>query len=521
MSSENGWEPAQASPDQCEWVTVPGTNVSLQLLKGWPSIIMRAYAADYNAFVEPLRDADSAGWTPTNSVATSNHLNGTAMDLNWDSHPFRVADAGYSPQMIDTMRELLDFYEKTIWWANDWDEPKDAMHHQMGYDTFNNPHTGDFIARKIRVDGFSTFRRGGTPSPPPMSKADGYALDIIAEGRRRNITERGIKIALSVALVESNLQMYANSNVPESMNLPHDAVGTDHDSVGLFQQRCPMWGPAEVLMNPALSAGLFYDRLAAMNYNDPNRSPGSFAADVQRPAAQYRGRYDERFGEAEQLYNRLAGVTPPPISPPGEDELSAEAERMIRELYDEYTARRRMPTRSIFAMDMGPVETPLGFEDNIDANVWDMKLTWGYLFGVRRAVEYVERVARDGVSPQSWAGQLTDAEGHWLAEFGQQYCWGLIAFRTALQNAMRGTLPEPSAAPIPLPVVYQPPVAPAPVAEPIAATNGTPKSTGDVIGALYSALEDMHLADALPIEARAPLAALISVLQTKNGSQLQ
>lgn len=161
MITENGWP--SCGPDGCEWITVPGTAVSLQIQKGQPLAIMRAYAADYNQFVEPLRDADSASWTPTNSVATSNHLGGTAMDLNWNSHPFRVADAGYTPQMIATMRELLDFYEGTMFWSNDWDDPKDAMHHQLGYDTYQNPHTADFIARKIRADGYSTFRRGNKP----------------------------------------------------------------------------------------------------------------------------------------------------------------------------------------------------------------------------------------------------------------------------------------------------------------------------------------------------------------------
>jgi predicted DNA-binding protein (UPF0251 family) len=48
--------------------------------------------------------------------------------------------------------------------------------------------------------------------------------------------------------------------------------------------------------------------------------------------------------------------------------------------------------------------------------------------------------------------------------------------------------------------------------------NGT---TGQVIGKAYDALEALRLADALPIEQRAPLAALIAVLQTKNGSELQ
>lgn len=75
------------------------------------------------------------------------------------------------------------------------------------------------------------------------------------------------------------------------------------------------------------------------------------------------------------------------------------------------------------------------------------------------------------------------------------------------------------AAPPPLPAVYTPP---AWAAAPVPAANGSapPKTTGEVIGDLYTALEALKLADALPVEARAPLAALISVLQTKNGAQL-
>ena len=160
MPSEDGWEPARVGQDAVEWVTVPGTTVKLQLMKGWPLAILRAFAADYNAFVEPLRDPDSASWTPTNSVPTSNHLNGTAMDLNWNSHPFRVKGT-FSAAQMTVIRELLAFYEGTVFWAGDWANPIDEMHWQMGYGTYRNPKVGDVIARKIRADGFSTFRRGG------------------------------------------------------------------------------------------------------------------------------------------------------------------------------------------------------------------------------------------------------------------------------------------------------------------------------------------------------------------------
>lgn len=334
---------------------VPGSDdVHLQLLKGAPAVIMRAYAADYNMYIERLRDADSAGWTPTNAVATSNHLNGTAMDMNWNTHPFQVSFAGYTPPMTDTMREILDFYEGIMFWAQDWDSPKDCMHHQMGYDTWNNPHTGDFIKRKIRVDGYSTFRRGDLPAPPPgLTQADQYAAVIINEGRKRGISERGQKIAISAALVESNLKNYANSNVPESLNIPHDAVGSDHDSVGLFQQRCPMWGPAEVLMDPAASANLFYDHLVQLDYDNPDNSPGYYAQQVQRSA--YRGRYDERYDDACEIYDLVSGVAPalpvpvPVPAPPGGGFMPALSDDEQRELLDR--------TRQLWGALFNPVPT--------------------------------------------------------------------------------------------------------------------------------------------------------------------
>lgn len=188
--TENGW--TMASAEEANWVTIPGTTVTLQLHQGQPTQILRAFAADYNAFVEPLRDPDSASWTPSNSVLGqpgenngSNHLGGTAMDLNWNTHPFQVDYAGFSPSQIATARELLDFYEQTVFWGQDWNTPKDAMHWQMGYNTYQNPHTADFIARKIRADGFSTFRRGSqsptSSAASVLAKATGLSVDRATE----------------------------------------------------------------------------------------------------------------------------------------------------------------------------------------------------------------------------------------------------------------------------------------------------------------------------------------------------
>jgi hypothetical protein len=378
--TEDGWPLVDQAG--CNWITVPGTDVHLQIQTGQPTALLGAWAADWNAYIEPLRDADSACWTEGNSVLGqpgknngSNHLGGTAIDLNWESHPFQQRGSLNSAQM-QVMAEMEAFYEKTVFWAGRWDDPVDEMHSQCGYNSFNNPHTADFIARKIRADGFSRFRRGDTP--PPLSRTDRYALAVINEGKRRNISPKGIQIALTVPFVESGWKIYANSNVPESLaknpdgtdKYPHDAVGSDHDSNGLFQQRMA-WGPLSVTMDPAGSAGLFYDGgqagqrgLTDFDYNSDARTPGGWAQAVQVSA--FPDRYDAHWNEAVDLYNRLAGLQPP--LPPGEDELSADAERMIAVIYQEVT--KKFPSRSpLRHLDEGVVDTMAGFLLNTDSSV--------------------------------------------------------------------------------------------------------------------------------------------------------
>lgn len=171
--SENGWR--MVDRNSCRRVRIPGTNVYIWLREGQPEKILGAFAADYNVHVEPLRQEDSGGWTETNDVASSNHLSGTAMDLNWqgpNKSRFRLGiteQQAYPPPKDARLRELIDFYEDMVFCGGKW-SIRDWMHFQMGASTYGSQHVAkvnDFIARKIRPDGFSTFHRsGGTPSTP-------------------------------------------------------------------------------------------------------------------------------------------------------------------------------------------------------------------------------------------------------------------------------------------------------------------------------------------------------------------
>jgi hypothetical protein len=157
----------------------------------------------------------------------------------------------------------------------------------------------------------------------PYYTPDGIAVALIHEGQRRGITQKGIQIALSTGLVESNLTVYANQAVPDSLNYPYDAMGSDSYSVGVMQQQVVgppwWWGDAPTCMDPASSAGLFYNslvnqRIGTQDYNTDATTPGGWAQMVQNSA--YPDRYDERYSDACGYYDRLH-ASPCPGAPGG------------------------------------------------------------------------------------------------------------------------------------------------------------------------------------------------------------
>jgi len=104
-------------------------------------------------------------------------------------------------------------------------------------------------------------------------------------------------LAVATALVESELLMRANLAVPESLNFPHDAMSTDHDSIGLFQQRSSGWGSVSQRMNALASAGMFLNALSAFDWR--NMEPGAACQRVQVSA--FPEKYALRMADAKSL----------------------------------------------------------------------------------------------------------------------------------------------------------------------------------------------------------------------------
>jgi hypothetical protein len=115
------------------------------------------------------------------------------------------------------------------------------------------------------------------------------ASEIVRRARRRGLPLHGllVKAAFQTGLVESNLRNLA---------------GGDADSQGWRQERASLYRDPR---NLGASIERFFDEAQAVK-GQYGRA-GDLAAAVQRPAAQYRGRYQAVSGDAEALIRQFGG----------------------------------------------------------------------------------------------------------------------------------------------------------------------------------------------------------------------
>lgn len=196
---------------------------------------------------------------------------------------------------------------------------------------------------------------GGVTDAQLHLTADQIAIvqAIIGIAKTENLGQGGAIIGLMVGQAESGFKTYANSNVPVSLTIPHQAVGSDHASVGVFQQQIGYgWttlkpdspdnqAAVAQLMDPAYSAEAFFGSPKGANappalskglQNDSGwqtKDPWVAAQDVQGSAydgnptaannnsSVYGGNYKGLLNNAQQLiakyYDSTAAV-PLPVS---------------------------------------------------------------------------------------------------------------------------------------------------------------------------------------------------------------
>lgn len=143
----------------------------------------------------------------------------------------------------------------------------------------------------------------------------GNAQKIISVGRSVSVTDAGLVVAIAAALQESKLYVYANtSTYPESGSLPHDRDGSDHDSLGVFQQRPTAgWGSVSETMDVNYAAQAFFGGPTGPNKGSPrglldvngweSMTPGEAAQTVQVSA--YPTAYDNWVPAAKTIVSEL------------------------------------------------------------------------------------------------------------------------------------------------------------------------------------------------------------------------
>ncbi|WET82484.1 hypothetical protein P3102_15355 [Amycolatopsis sp. QT-25] len=86
----------------------------------------------------------------------------------------------------------------------------------------------------------------------------------------------------------------------------------DADSLGVFQQRPSQgWGTPAEIMNVNHAAVRYFQAAMNVERTHPAYRAGDIAADVQRPRADLRGRYNDAQVKATSLLSEVAGSVPP------------------------------------------------------------------------------------------------------------------------------------------------------------------------------------------------------------------
>lgn len=115
---------------------------------------------------------------------------------------------------------------------------------------------------------------------------------IIGVAKYEGLGQAGALIGLMVAQDESGMQIYANSNVPLSLNVPHNAVGNNGDSVGIYQQQ-PQYGWSTLdTRQPALNDSAAIAQLMNSSYAAEaffGTPPGTNLSGLVNPGALNKG----------------------------------------------------------------------------------------------------------------------------------------------------------------------------------------------------------------------------------------
>jgi hypothetical protein len=153
------------------------------------------------------------------------------------------------------------------------------------------------------IDAAAAAEAAASGYPGDAAPKEQIAAWMAAQAKARGLPP---ELPVMASLVESGL---------------HNVNYGDADSLGYFQMRTSIWNQGDYAgfdKRPDLQVKWFLDHAAEVKaqrlargdsafLNDPNKW-GDWIADVERPAEQYRGRYQLKLSEAQQLLGPAASA---------------------------------------------------------------------------------------------------------------------------------------------------------------------------------------------------------------------
>lgn len=178
VATENGWPMCNA--DQTVSVQVVPAAKKVPLRAGHVATILNAWIIAYNREVEPLT-SQVWGWSPYNDVWNSNHMSGTAIDLNAPKYPWgkRVMPAATKAKV----RELLKKFQGVVFWGADWDYA-DEMHFQIGLPPSDKRVAA--LAQELN-NGYLGIYGDPAPAPTPTQKGPDMSLTPAQDDRLNRV----------------------------------------------------------------------------------------------------------------------------------------------------------------------------------------------------------------------------------------------------------------------------------------------------------------------------------------------
>lgn len=186
--SENGWRMCDTA--ELDFGAVPVIGWKVGVRKGAPNLLLKALMVRLHREVEPMITSQCGVFTATNSMGNSNHNSATALDYNWNKHPFHAwgtwgANRGKVDKIINDFRGTVEF-------GGDWTSPRDEMHFELHY---GEGHAGtEALATDLRNGLWGIFGTGTAPTAgAELPSGDDY-LDLGDSGDDVLALQRGMNV---------------------------------------------------------------------------------------------------------------------------------------------------------------------------------------------------------------------------------------------------------------------------------------------------------------------------------------